>query len=73
MLIDPGRLEQILVNLGEGTGRPATRVLLMSGFAQPILDSGGHLVPGVGLIDKPFSAPAPLEKLAQTIERGEED
>ncbi len=27
--------------------RPGVRVLLMSGFAQPILDSGGHLEPGV--------------------------
>ena len=55
--------EQLLIE------RPETRVLLMSGFAQPILDSGGHLLPGVGLIEKPFSAPALLEKLAHTIER----
>jgi PAS domain S-box-containing protein len=62
----PQVAEQLMIQ------RPATRVLLMSGFAQPILDSGGHLLPGVGLIEKPFSAPALLEKLAQTIERREE-
>jgi PAS domain S-box-containing protein len=51
------------------TQRPSTRILLMSGFAEPILDSGGHLGPGVTLIEKPFSAPALLEKLAQVLEQ----
>jgi hypothetical protein len=41
----------------------------MSGFAQPILDSGGHLDEGVELIEKPFASPALLAKLAQVIER----
>jgi signal transduction histidine kinase/CheY-like chemotaxis protein len=49
--------------------RPAVRVLLMSGFAQPILDSGGHLEAGMALIEKPFSGPGLLAKVAQTIER----
>ncbi len=50
--------------------RPSLRVLLMSGFAQPILDSGGHLDAGMTLIEKPFSGPVLLAKIAQIIERG---
>jgi two-component system cell cycle sensor histidine kinase/response regulator CckA len=49
--------------------RPSVRVLLMSGFAQPILDSGGHLDAGMVLIEKPFSGPGLLAKIAQVIER----
>jgi PAS domain S-box-containing protein len=49
--------------------RPSVRVLLMSGFAQPILDSGGHLDAGMALIEKPFSGPGLLAKIAQTLER----
>ncbi len=43
----------------------------MSGFAQPILDSGGHLDAGMTLIEKPFSGPALLAKVAQILERAE--
>jgi PAS domain S-box-containing protein len=49
--------------------RPSIRVLLMSGFAQPILDSGGHLDAGMTLIEKPFSGPSLLAKIAQIIEQ----
>ncbi len=49
--------------------RPLVRVLLMSGFAQPILDSGGHLDDGTILIEKPFSGPSLLAKVAQILER----
>ncbi len=49
--------------------RPSVRVLLISGFAQPILDSGGHLNDGMTLIEKPFSRPALLAKVAQILER----
>jgi PAS domain S-box-containing protein len=59
----PQLAEQLLAQ------RPSTRVLLMSGFAEPILDSGGQLGEGVALIEKPFSAPVLLAKLAQVIER----
>jgi len=52
--------------------RPGVAVLLMSGFAQPILDSGGHLDAGVTLIEKPFSGPLLLERIAQLLERREE-
>ncbi|GAA2690953.1 hybrid sensor histidine kinase/response regulator [Actinoplanes palleronii] len=36
--------------------RPSTRVLYMSGYAQPILASQGNLDPGVVLLEKPFTA-----------------
>ena len=49
--------------------RPTLRVLLMSGFAQPILDSGGHLDKGMILIEKPFSGPSLLAKIAQILDR----
>jgi PAS domain S-box-containing protein len=49
--------------------RPSVRVLLMSGFAQPILDSGGHLDAGMTLIEKPFSGSSLLAKIAQIIEQ----
>ncbi|MFI5491673.1 ATP-binding protein [Actinoplanes sp. NPDC051859] len=36
--------------------RPDTRVLFMSGYAQPVLASKGTLDPGVALLEKPFTA-----------------
>ncbi|MEV6601608.1 ATP-binding protein [Actinoplanes sp. NPDC051346] len=36
--------------------RPDTRVLYMSGYAQPVLASKGTLDPGVALLEKPFTA-----------------
>jgi PAS domain S-box-containing protein len=48
--------------------RPSVRVLLMSGFAQPILDSGGHLQDGMAFIEKPFSGPGLLAKVGQIFE-----
>jgi two-component system, cell cycle sensor histidine kinase and response regulator CckA len=36
--------------------RPQTRVLYMSGYAQPVLHSHGTLDPGVALLEKPFTA-----------------
>jgi CheY-like chemotaxis protein len=36
--------------------RPDTRVLYMSGYAQPVLASQGTLDPGVALLEKPFTA-----------------
>jgi two-component system cell cycle sensor histidine kinase/response regulator CckA len=36
--------------------RPETRVLFMSGYAQPVLASQGTLDPGVVLLEKPFTA-----------------
>jgi hypothetical protein len=48
---------------------PGVHVLFMSGFAQPILDSGEHLGRGVPLIEKPFSGPALLAKVNQVLRR----
>jgi PAS domain S-box-containing protein len=50
--------------------RPSIGVMFMSGFAQPILESGGHLDAGVTLIEKPFSGPALLAKVSQVLKRG---
>ncbi|MEU8817721.1 ATP-binding protein [Actinoplanes sp. NPDC048796] len=36
--------------------RPDTRVLYMSGYAQPVLHTQGTLDPGVALLEKPFTA-----------------
>jgi two-component system, cell cycle sensor histidine kinase and response regulator CckA len=36
--------------------RPETRVLYMSGYAQPVLHTHGTLDPGVALLEKPFTA-----------------
>jgi PAS domain S-box-containing protein len=60
----PQMAEQLLEH------RPSTRVLLMSGFAQPILDSGGHLQEGMTLIEKPFSGPELLATVAEVLEHG---
>jgi PAS domain S-box-containing protein len=49
---------------------PSLRVLLMSDFAQPILDAGGHLDADMAFIEKPFTGPGLLAKIAQIIERG---
>ena len=53
--------------------RPSIRVMFMSGFAQPILDSGGHLEPGVILIEKPFAGPDLLEKVRQVLAADAQD
>lgn len=47
---------------------PKTRVMFMSGFAQPILDAGGHLDNGVILVEKPFSGPTLLAKVGSALE-----
>jgi CheY-like chemotaxis protein len=49
--------------------RPSIRVMFMSGFAQPILASGGHLDAGVILVEKPFSGPTLLAKVSQGLEQ----
>ncbi len=57
----PQLAEQIAINW------PSIQTMFMSGFAHPILDSGGHLEPGVMLIEKPFSAPILLAKVRQVL------
>ena len=49
--------------------RPEARVLFMSGFAQPILDSTEQLKDGMSLIEKPFSGSALLAKIEQVMAR----
>jgi two-component system cell cycle sensor histidine kinase/response regulator CckA len=63
--------------------RPDTRVLYMSGYAQPVLHSKGTLDPGVALLEKPFTAgdllTAVRERLtrptaaAATLDRNQDD
>lgn len=47
---------------------PSTRVLFMSGYAQPIPSSQGTLDPGVVLIEKPFTAEQLIRKVRQVID-----
>ncbi len=54
-VVMPGMLGKELAERLTGV-RPDTRVLYMSGYAQPILASQGTLDPGVALLEKPFTA-----------------
>jgi PAS domain S-box-containing protein len=47
---------------------PGTRVLYMSGYAQPVLASQGTLEPGVILVEKPFSEPALLDRVRAVLD-----
>jgi two-component system, cell cycle sensor histidine kinase and response regulator CckA len=58
----PQLAEQLL---GE---RPSLRILFMSGFAQPILDSADRLDSGVTVIEKPFSRSELLRRVKQVLE-----
>ncbi len=49
--------------------RKELKVIYMSGFAQPILDTGGYLEAGVILVEKPFAASELLEKVAEMLGR----
>ncbi len=48
--------------------RPDTRVLYMSGYAQPVLASQGTLDPGVALLEKPFTAAALLSAVRRRLD-----
>jgi PAS domain S-box-containing protein len=54
-VVMPGMLGKELAERLTGV-RPDTRVLYMSGYAQPVLASRGTLEPGVALLGKPFTA-----------------
>jgi CheY-like chemotaxis protein len=54
-VVMPGMLGKELAERLTGV-RPKTRVLYMSGYAQPVLHSQGTLDPGVALLEKPFTA-----------------
>ena len=47
---------------------PGIRVLLMSGYAPPVLVSGGSLVPGAPMLDKPFSAALLNQKVREALD-----
>ncbi|GAA3456358.1 PAS domain S-box protein [Dactylosporangium matsuzakiense] len=47
--------------------RPSTRVLFMSGYAQPVLTSNGILDPGVHLLEKPFTGADLLNAVADQL------
>jgi PAS domain S-box-containing protein len=49
--------------------QPQLRVLMISGFAEPVLGAQGQLSGGAELLDKPFSAPVLLAKVAQALRR----
>ena len=48
--------------------RPGTRVLYMSGYAQPVLASQGTLEPGVALLEKPFTAEDLLSAVRERLD-----
>jgi CheY-like chemotaxis protein len=50
--------------------RPDTRVLYMSGYAQPVLASAGTLDPGVALLEKPFTAADLLRAVRHRLDGG---
>ncbi|MFC7530065.1 ATP-binding protein [Actinoplanes sp. GCM10030250] len=47
---------------------PATRVLYMSGYAQPVLATQGTLDPGVTLVEKPFSETTLLDRVRTVLD-----
>ena len=47
--------------------RPGSRVLFMSGSAQPIVDARYQIDPAA-IVQKPFTAPAVLTKVRQTLD-----
>jgi hypothetical protein len=53
-VVMPGMLGRVLAERVQRL-RPSTRVLFMSGYAQPVLTSNGILDPGVHLLEKPFT------------------
>jgi PAS domain S-box-containing protein len=48
--------------------RPDTRVLYISGYAQPVLASQGTLDPGVALLEKPFTATGLLSAVRRRLD-----
>jgi signal transduction histidine kinase len=65
-VIMPGMLgREVADRIGEL--RPGTRVLFMSGYAQPVLASKGTLDAGVSLIEKPFSRAGLIDKVREAL------
>jgi two-component system, cell cycle sensor histidine kinase and response regulator CckA len=66
-VVMPGMLGKDLAERLVGV-RPDTRVLYMSGYAQPVLASHGTLDPGVALLEKPFTAADLLEAVRRRLD-----
>ncbi|GGL14711.1 ATP-binding protein [Mangrovihabitans endophyticus] len=66
-VVMPGMLGKELAERLVGQ-RPATRVLFMSGYAQPVLASHGTLEPGVALLEKPFTAAGLLSAVRRRLD-----
>jgi PAS domain S-box-containing protein len=58
------------VAAGISKAHPSTKVLYMSGFAQPTLGESGQLPPGATLVEKPFTGPVLLDQVRQILDRG---
>ena len=65
-VVMPGMLGRVLAERIR-QARPDTRVLFMSGYAQPVLTSNGILDPGVHLVEKPFTGADLLAAVAEQL------
>ncbi|MET7426085.1 PAS domain S-box protein [Dactylosporangium sp. NPDC005555] len=65
-VVMPGMLGRVLAERLQ-QARPDTRVLFMSGYAQPVLTSNGILDPGVHLVEKPFTGADLLAAVADQL------
>ena len=48
--------------------RPTTRILFISGYAQPVLSTQGRIAPGHPFVEKPFTEPALLAKVREALQ-----
>jgi len=49
--------------------RPGTRIVFMSGYAEPVLSNKGTLDPGIVLVEKPFSEATLLRQVRGVLDR----
>jgi hypothetical protein len=54
------------------TSHPETRVLFMSGYAEPMLGPSGALGTGLDLLDKPFTEPILIDRVQQALAKRDE-
>ncbi|MBI5069409.1 MAG: hypothetical protein HZB56_14330 [Deltaproteobacteria bacterium] len=69
--LDPGQLEQVIVNLAERLRERARglRVVFMSGYAEDVIVHHGMLDPGIDFLPKPVTSDALAAKLRQALDR----
>lgn len=65
-VVMPGMLGRELADRA-GDLQPGLPVLFMSGYAQPLLTSQGHLTPGVALVEKPFTEAALITRVQELL------